>query len=250
MGSRTGSAVSVETSPTTATFDWRVLSRPFAKASRRFGAARMIGLLVLIVLLGLRAWDPVPLRVLREKTFDLYQLLAPNETTAHQVAIVDIDEESLTEIGQWPWPRTLVAEMIVRMFQGGAATVGLDIMFPEPDRMSPALIADALPQLSQEVRDSLAALPDNDEVLANILRQAPIVLGRGSSDSPTVGEDKLIRPSIGYKGGNPRPRMMAFPGVIRNTPVLETAARGHGLIALIPELDSMVRRVPLVMRTG
>ena len=104
--------MSVESSPATATFDWRVLSRPFAKASRRFGSARLIGLLVLIVLLGLRVWDPVPLRILREKTFDTYQFLAPTEATVHQVAIVDIDEESLTEVGQWPWPRTLVAELI------------------------------------------------------------------------------------------------------------------------------------------
>ncbi len=242
--------MSVESSPATATFDWRVLSRPFAKASRRFGSARLIGLLVLIVLLGLRVWDPVPLRILREKTFDTYQFLAPTEATVHQVAIVDIDEESLTEVGQWPWPRTLVAELIVRMFQAGAVTVGFDIVFPEPDRMSPALIADALPQLSQDVRDSLADLPDNDEVLANILRQAPIVLGRATSDTPTVGENKVIKPSIAYKGGNPRPRIMNFPGVIRNTPVLEAAARGHGLITLLPELDSIVRRVPLVLRSG
>ena len=202
------------------------------------------------MLLALRVWDPVPLRILREKTFDMYQLLEPNVATEHQVAIVDIDEASLTEIGQWPWPRTIIADLIVRMFQAGAVTVALDMVFPEPDRMSPALIADALPQLSQEVRDSLAALPDNDEVLANILRQAPIVLGRATSDDPTVGEDEVDAPAIGYKGGNPRPRIMNFPGVVRNTPVLEKAARGHGLMTLIPELDGIVRRVPMVLRSG
>jgi adenylate cyclase len=243
--------VSAQSSQAPATFDyWRALSRLPARASRRIGMARLIGLLLLVGLLALRAWDPTPLQILREKTFDVYQFLAPTPATDHKVAIVDIDEASLAEIGQWPWPRTIIADLIVRMFQSGAATVGLDIMFPEPDRMSPALIADALPQLSQEIRDALAILPGNDEVLANILRQAPIVLARGPSDSPTVGDDKVIRPSIGYKGGNPRPRMMNFPGVIRNTPVLELAARGHGFIALIPELDSIVRRVPLVMRTG
>jgi adenylate cyclase len=242
--------VSVQSSPAAATFDWRVLSRILARVTRRLGSARLIGLILLTALVALRVWDPIPLQILREKTFDMYQFLEPNLATEHQVAIVIIDEASLAEIGQWPWPRTVIAEMIVRMFQAGAATVALDMVFPEPDRMSPALIADSLPQLSQAVRDSLAALPDNDEVLANILRQAPIVLGRATDANPTMGDDKLIKPSISYKGGDPRPYIANFPGVVRNTAVLEKAARGHGLISLIPELDGIVRRVPMVLRSG
>ena len=54
------------------------------------------------------------------------------------VRIVDIDEDSLKQVGQWPWPRTLLAELVDRLAANGAATIGLDLVFPEPDRLSPA----------------------------------------------------------------------------------------------------------------
>ena len=72
--------------------------------------------------------------------FDLYQKAAPRESGDAPIRIVDIDDDSLSKIGQWPWPRTLVAQLVDRLREAGAAVVAFDIDFAEPDRTSPKLI--------------------------------------------------------------------------------------------------------------
>src|ERR1700682_5106476 len=113
--------------------------KTLARWARQFGLARAVCTVLLLALVPLRVLDPPPLQELRVRTFDLFQVLRPREQTARPVAIVDIDEESLKAIGQWPWPRTTVADLITRITQLGAAVIGFDVIFPEPDRMSPAI---------------------------------------------------------------------------------------------------------------
>jgi adenylate cyclase len=81
----------------------------------RFGMGRTIALVLLVDLALLRIWDPLPVEALRLRTFDAYQLIAPRVATQRPVVIVDIDEESLKALGQWPWPRTMVADMVTRL---------------------------------------------------------------------------------------------------------------------------------------
>ncbi|MFQ5625461.1 MAG: CHASE2 domain-containing protein [Methyloligellaceae bacterium] len=136
------------------------------KLAQRFGWGRVFGVALLIALVALRAWDPAALEILRLKTFDLYQIAKPRVAKSRPVVIVDIDDKSLNALGQWPWPRTVVAQLVERIAAGGAAAIGLDIVFAEPDRTSPGLLAGALPQLSAEARAALEAAPDHDEVFA------------------------------------------------------------------------------------
>src|SRR5436190_3596121 len=137
-----------------------------ARWARRFGLTRAICLLLLLALVPLRILDPPPLEEIRLRTFDFYQTLRPRETTARPVTIVDIDESSLKEIGQWPWPRTIVADLVTRLTQLGAVAIGFDIIFAEPDRMSPGIAATSFRDLDEGVRNKLRSLPSNDEVLA------------------------------------------------------------------------------------
>ena len=91
----------------------RVRVRAVLRALMRAAAVeRWLGLSHLAALVGVRVWDPLPVESLRLKTFDLYQLVAPREPTSLPVAVVGIDEESLSEVGQWPWPRTLIADLV------------------------------------------------------------------------------------------------------------------------------------------
>jgi adenylate cyclase len=92
----------------------------------------------MIALAALRMIDPPPLEELRLRTFDFFQLAAPREASAHPAVIVDIDEESLKALGQWPWPRTVIADLVDRLAGLGAAAIGFDVIFAEPDRYSPA----------------------------------------------------------------------------------------------------------------
>jgi adenylate cyclase len=85
-----------------------------ARWAREFRIARAVCILLLFALVPLRIADPLPTEELRLRTFDLFQVMRPREQKTRPVVIVDIDEASLREIGQWPWPRTVVADLITR----------------------------------------------------------------------------------------------------------------------------------------
>src|SRR5262245_3147503 len=156
------------------------LIRPLTQTARglaqRFGWGRVVALAVLAGFLMLRGWDATPLQLARLKTFDLYQLVKPRVPSAQPVVIVDIDEASLNSLGQWPWPRSLVAKLVDQITAAGAAAIGFDVVFPEPDRTSPALLADTMPGLSAAARDELKRQPSNDEVLAQSIARSRVVL--------------------------------------------------------------------------
>src|SRR3546814_106129 len=94
---------------------------------RRLALSRLLGFCLLVALMALRVWDPAPLETLRLKVFDLYQLANPRQPVAAPVVIVDIDEESLAAIGQWPWPRIKVAQMVDRLRLAGVVAIAFDV---------------------------------------------------------------------------------------------------------------------------
>ena len=102
--------------------------RRYAKA---FGYARIFCLFLVFAFVGLRIWDPPPLQELRLRTFDIYQIIEPRKITSRPVVIIDIDEKSLGKYGQWPWPRTRVADLIKRLTELDAAVIGFDIVFDD-----------------------------------------------------------------------------------------------------------------------
>ena len=107
--------------------------------------------------------------------------------------IVDIDEKSLARYGQWPWPRHLVAELVRRIAQGHPRVLGIDIVFAEPDRLSPPEIARELPGLPRLWRTRLAQLPASERELAEAMRAVPTVLALapGREDRPAPGSEPL-----------------------------------------------------------
>ena len=203
----------------------------------------------LSALAALRIADPLPVQELRVRVFDLFQVLHPREATERPVVIVDIDEKSLRAIGQWPWPRTRVADLITRLTQMGALVIAFDIVFAEPDRMSPSVAAEAFRDLDEATRTKLRALPSNDSVLADALRQSHVVLGKSGLPF-AVPQPEGTQPPIGLAtmGGDPRRYLLNFPGLLRNVPLLEQAASGRGLFTIRAERDGIVRRVPIVMQ--
>ena len=166
------------------------------------------------------------------------------------VVIVDIDEASLREIGQWPWPRTVIADLITRLRAAGAVAVGFDVIFAEPDRMSPAVAAGSFRGLDAETREKLAALPSNDAVFAEAIKKAGgIIVGETAASQAAPRAEGENAPQTGFAivGPNPRPFLVTFPGLLRNIPPIEQAAAGRGMFSIDPEPDGIVRRVPVVM---
>src|SRR5215831_10806343 len=221
-----------------------------ARWAREFGIARAVCILLLFALVPLRIADPLAIEELRLRTFDLFQVMRPREQTARPVVIVDIDEASLREIGQWPWPRTVIADIITRMRAAGAVTVGFDVIFAEPDRMSPEVAAKSFRGLDAEMREKLAALPSNDAVFAEAIKKAGgIVVGEtgAAQAAPRAEGEDAPQTGFGIRGPDPRPFLVTFPGLLRNIPPIEQAAAGRGLFSIDPESDGIVRRVPVVM---
>ena len=221
-----------------------------ARWARGFGIARAVCILLLFALVPLRIADPLPIEELRLRTFDLFQVLRPREQKVRPVVIVDIDEASLREIGQWPWPRTVIADLITRLRAAGAVAVGFDVIFAEPDRMSPAVAAGSFRGLDAETREKLAALPSNDAVLAEaIKRVGGIIVGETGAAQAAPRAEGENAPQTGFAivGPNPRPFLVTFPGLLRNIPPIEQAAAGRGMFSIDPEPDGIVRRVPVVM---
>jgi serine phosphatase RsbU (regulator of sigma subunit) len=212
---------------------------------RPLGAA-LVALLVAL-LLGPEAG---PVRALRHAAFDAYQALAPRSPASAPVVIVEIDEPSLARHGQWPWPRTLVARLVDVIARGDPAAIGLDVIMPEPDRLSPGRLAGLVPGLPPDVVDRLARLESSDTALGAALRRAPTVVGVAGLEAPEGGPAPLgRRPPIRVYGGDPAPFVRRFAGVLRSVDEIHGAADGHGLLNPDPGAR-VVRRVPLVAAVG
>lgn len=220
-----------------------------AALARRFGLARGLALLLLLGLAALRLADPILVQELRVRVFDFFQVLHPREATQRPVVIVDIDEKSLNSLGQWPWPRTRIADIITRLTQLGALVVAFDVVFAEPDRMSPGIAADTFRDIDEAMRAKLRTLPSNDAVLADAFRKSRVVVGESGLPF-AVAEAGGAQPPIGIAtmGADARPFLLSFPGLLRNVPILEQAASGRGLFTIRPERDGIIRRVPVVMQ--
>jgi adenylate cyclase len=220
-----------------------------ARLARRFGLARGLALLLLLGLAALRLADPILVQELRVRVFDFFQVLHPREATQRPVVIVDIDEKSLNSLGQWPWPRTRIADIITRLTQMGALVIAFDVVFAEPDRMSPGNAADTFRDIDEATRAKLRMLPSNDTVLADAFRKSRVVVGESGLPF-AVAEPGGAQPPIGIAtmGADARPFLLNFPGLLRNVPTLEQAASGRGLFTIRPERDGIIRRVPVVMQ--
>src|SRR6266404_6288890 len=223
--------------------------RVLRRFARRFGYARLVCLVLLIGLAAMRIADPPPVEELRVRTFDTFQLIDPRVKTARPVTIIDIDEKSLAKLGQWPWPRTRIADLIANLTRLGAVVIGFDIVFSEPDRLNPDVAADTIRNLDEETRAKLRTLPSNDQIFADAMRRSRVVLGE--SGLPYVlseYDNTLPLTGLAMLGEEPQPFLLNFPGLLRNIHVLEQAAAGRGLFTIKTERDGIVRRVPMMMR--
>lgn len=132
-------------------------------------------LMVLVVTIAIIATDKNRVtETLRNYAFDQFNRWDEREPT-DQVIIVDIDENSLRDIGQWPWPRDVIAELVLNLSAMGAKSIAFDMVFAEPDRMSPSRFAEGLVKkglIDTETQEKLAQLPDNDEILSEAFRRA------------------------------------------------------------------------------
>ena len=173
-------------------------------------------LISIIVAMGLLIWNPYPLQIAELKTFD-WLIMNTEPVQNENILIIDLDEEYIKNYGGWPLPRSAYADLITTT----NAVAGITVLMPNPD-----------------IRDAL-----NDEYLAFRMDYVPTVLASAASTqvtgtNPHVGTAQL--------GEDPLPWLFEYPGILPTTSMLESKAKGLGLVTATPEIDGVVRRVPLV----
>ena len=180
----------------------------------------LICLLVTIVLTTIRITDPFFIETARLKSFDYYQR-NQEKVDAKEIVVVEIDENSLDVNGQWPWPRNLIADGIVKAYESGAALVILPILYAEEDRMG------------------------QDDYLIDVMSKVPVVLGQSAS---VKGKGEPVPRGLTIIGEDPKDFIFDYPKAIGPVRRIGEVAAGVGMMTTTPELDGVVRRMPLLIR--
>ncbi len=207
---------------------------------------------LLTACLALRIADPDIVSRLRTSVFDTYLRASPRVSDpTFPVRIVAIDEASLAALGQWPWPRTRLAELTRKLVDAGAATITFDIMLAEADRLSPSALArtlgdsdDTRPLLSE-----LAKLPSNDSRFAATIATAPVIVAI-VGDTAGTSDIGAPRASLSFAGDDPLRAMPSFSGGLATLAEIQASASGIGAVNWLPADDQILRRAPMLVAIG
>ena len=179
-----------------------------------------IGLLFLAAAAALRLLDPYPIEVLRLKGLDYYQRNQA-KIQSENIAVVEIDEKSLEKNGQWPWKRDELAAAVRKAYDSGASLVVLPIIFAEPDRLG------------------------GDDAFVATLSEMPVITSQSAS---LQGKGNPVPRGIATVGGKAQDWIYDYPAAIGPIQSIGEASAGVGMLLVTPELDGVVRRLPLIVQ--
>lgn len=215
-------------------------------------SGRLTTILVLLGLLFVRIDDPTSLQILRARAFDFYQTLKPRDVpTDSPVVVLDIDQKSIDELGQFPWPRTEIAALVTNATALGVNVIGFDVVFSEPDQTSVANIVDSVPPglLEDDIRALLKNVPTNDTILAEAIKSSgKVVLGQTTVSDRLNYQGARPRTSFAVVGDDPKTYLTRGESVLRPLNELDQVAAGRGVFSLSDKsLDGIVRQVPMIV---
>lgn len=178
---------------------------------------------------------------LRNSAFDLFQNISPRESvSSDSVIVIDIDETSLSKIGQWPWSRNILADLVDKTYL--SASLSFDIVFAESDRTGSIELQKQYNQNSL-LLEVLKEIPDNDDIFANsISNHSTVVLGAIPSNSIT--NNFKVKFGLIEQGDDPRKFLQKYTGIQSNIKKLDASAKGIGSMS-IGNNDSIIRKLPL-----
>ena len=208
----------------------------------------LVGVVLSLAFAALTYLQPAWADRLQSASFDAYQSLAPRQVDVLPVTVVEIDQKSVAAIGQWPWPRTQLARLVNTVNRAGAAAIGLNVVMPEADALSPErLLSDPMVQ-DRSVIAALRSLLSNDSVLAGSLALAPSVLAfAGTADAtwaPLRAPPVTVR-TTGTARDATEMAVVRYAGAVTSIDELNSQASGWGLIS-VDTTRGIVRRIPLV----
>jgi len=208
--------------------------------------------LPLVAMLTLGATAPDELEGVRNFSFDAYQRIRPRPWTPDTpVRIVDIDDESLARLGQWPWPRARLGAVVKAASNLGAATIAFDMAFAEPDRLSPEFFTRDLDAHTRvRVESAMQGVESYDAQFAREISKATVVLGAIMTRTGAPGAGAPVKAGFAFAGDDPTPWLADFPAIAAPLPQLAEPAAGVGVLNWLPGHDQIVREAPLIVRSG
>jgi adenylate cyclase len=208
----------------------------------------LAGLAVLLVALGILYNDPRAFERLGNQVFDQFQIQDPRPYQDVDVRVVEIDEESIQRIGQWPWPRTLITRMTERLVDVGAGVVAFDIVFDQPDRTSPENLQQILIDggVDPRVLDAFATYTPHDEVMGQAFAELPVIMGYFFErvDGPDKDPLREVGPTV--LGEDPTAALPQYGSVTNTIDTIEKRALDAGFVTVERDPDGIIRAAPLV----
>jgi adenylate cyclase len=220
-------------------------------AGSAIGRIRLVGTALLAFLVGAvwvqTSWGGQ----LQAAWFDALQTLVPRRVDAWPVTVVEIDQKSLSALGQWPWPRTRLARLLLAIDRAAPAAVGVNILMPEADALSPERVLERTPIEDTAAAAALASLPSNDVVLARALQDTGAVLVVAGTLEPTGMSLRAVPVTISAPAGGAESALVVptYAGALTSIDVLNQHAAGWGLISVDPT-GGVVRRIPMLASIG
>jgi serine phosphatase RsbU (regulator of sigma subunit)/CHASE2 domain-containing sensor protein len=219
------------------------------RALGRIGRVRGVGVIVLAVLTALLAFQPPFVARQQRQWFDASQRLLPRAVQSLPATIVEIDQKSMNALGQWPWPRTVLAQLVREIQRARPLAIGLDILMSETDRSSPEHWLDNMPTHDSELAQALEALPSHDAELARAIAGTRVVLGMAGTPEPTgmlvFATPILVDGASALDGVQVHGKVPRYAGALTNLQMFERVAAGHGMLSVETE-EGVVRRMPMV----
>ena len=182
----------------------------------------IITLLTIAIGIGIKIYEPNIVEILKLKGFD--QLLTLNDTkTSETAVIIEIDEPTIEQQGQWPWPRDLIADGIKKAVDHGAEIVVLYPLFAEKDRFN------------------------KDEILKEVITNSKVI---GTQSASLKGKGDLVTRGFAIVGNTEEQWFYRYQNGIGSISEISKTAQGMGMITTVPELDGVTRKIPLVLMVG
>jgi len=209
----------------------------------KYKALTFLFLFISMLLSSAYLFLPSHFQSLDSRVRDFYFKFRGPQKASEDVVIIDIDERSIKELGQWPWERDKFAQILTNLSNNGAGIIGLDIVFAEADKTSPSKFAK---KWNIDSKD----LPDYDLILSQVVAQTPTILGYvfdfddndNKNDAPQV-------PAIFIEKNKKNIEYLPLAkGVLPNIEIIQDAGYSSGYMNNIPDETGIIRSVPLMIK--
>ncbi len=190
-------------------------------------------------------------QVVNEKAYDvLANVKFKDAPKSKSVTIVKIDNKSIEQIGQWPWSRLIVSQLISEIVSSHPASLGMDIIFSEQDRTSPKHFEDFY-KTTLGINADLSSIPknlwDNDVIFANQIARSNVVTSVIAANIPTASSCK---PNLFIKSNGKFDEIIQADYFTCNISLVQEKTKNLGFINASPSLDGLLRKYSIAYRFG